>query len=230
MQEQSIPEEIMTHTAWLEQVTAETLASVAILETEIAAIERGLHRFLESYYGEVGHYVKDLRRVRRGLTRATHGEMAAVDEENEAGPQIRQRAIKEEKARQLYRKLAKLCHPDTSQLPRAGDIFAQASIAYRKGDLCSLILLEQSLMEQTQYAGENPVQKLERMEAKYHLAVREKNKLLSKKHRLKFSAAYQLWQRVCREEARGRDLVGEIKRTILRELRRHSDENELANA
>jgi hypothetical protein len=211
----------------LEQAVAEALAQIKIISGEVECVETRIKDFLDEYYGEVGKYFGDLEDVNQAIDRIqkdannlNHKKNSTDELEDNEGYEVyvRHGAIKNKEAKRLFRKLAKAVHPDTSDLPNAKEVFSEASSAYERQDLCGLILLEQQIMESRDFDKEEPIKKLERLEEKYTLAVSEYKSLLKKKEELKYSASYQLWKRVFKERAKGRDVVREVKLNVMQEI------------
>lgn len=219
-----IPSEITQHIEWLEQQTAHTLAQVKILSAELHSIQNGLQKFLNDYYEEVGKYFLNLEKIDQQIMHAANIPPANSNKidgnpEEEVVEGAGGKDFMAQESSRLYRKLVKYCHPDTAPVSNAAKIFIEANEAYRKHDLCNLILLEQGIIESKYFSGESPVQKLERLEKKYQLAVHEKGELIKKKYELVDSPAYMLWQKVVEAKAAGDDMVERIKQSVLKEIR-----------
>lgn len=227
-----VPVEIIEHIDWLEQQIAQILAEIKIMEGEIECVEDRLETFLNEYYGEVGRYFGHLDKLNKRASRVNRSKIPlrreavgfdySVDRNGRESIEVyvQRRVIKDREIKRLFYSLAKLCHPDIAapEIKYAKEIFSEANDAYQRKDMTHLILLEQSVMEEIEFASENHVQKLERLEKKYQLLQNLKKTVVEKKQSLKTSATYELWQKVFRERARGNDLVREIKSNVMREI------------
>lgn len=211
--------EIASHLAWLEQETARILSSVRLLAAEIECVEAHMREFFHDYYGSVGRYFNDntspLRRsdagdAEEGEAAVAYAGLATVDKSGSA-VYIKHDAIKQREVKRIYRRLVKRCHPDISPYPEAKSLFRRISDSYKQGNLSQLLLVEAAMQDAENYGGETAVQRLERLEKRYELVAQEYEALLRKKEQMKASSAYELWQRVFREKARGRDILRDIK-------------------
>ena len=221
----AISSEITEHIEWLERAVAQLLADITIMDAEIDYVEKKIKLFLNEYYNEVGKYFSDLSRINariRSLANGGGNGVAAGGDKknsdlNDYDVFAGDKNLGDEIGKRLYRKIAKNCHPDTSSLPDAAEVFARANEAYSKADLSTLVYIEQA-MEERNLAGQDPVQRLERLEKKYELLRREKDIALKRRASLRESPAYRLWQKVSQERARGYDLVREIKNSVMQEI------------
>jgi hypothetical protein len=126
---------------------------------------------------------------------------------------------KEGEVRHLYRRLAKMFHPDmTNNDECAADMFRELSESYKKNDLQTMVMIEQTFFGEFDGGNESMVQKLERLEKKLDKMLNDLDKAKLSRFEIQNSEEYKLQQRVKWSSMCGDDLIGSIKDKIQREL------------
>lgn len=140
------------------------------------------------------------------------GEEAA--EEIYSAPDIEHKAVEDE-LRRIYRKLAKICHPDMfPNDPYAKEIFAIIGSSYKNRDLATLIKIEQTFIDKKKNMAENSIEKLERLEKQYDSLLKESDSTKLRKHHLINSSGYKLRQKVLWHKMCGEDLIATTKNRV----------------
>jgi len=217
--------EINGQILWLQQRINEELLNVRILSSELDEIEGSLDEFLAEYCREVGPLFeknklidKELSSKNLRLTEAT--EVAAeelVEDINFSYVEASKEKLVEKEIKRIYRKLAKICHPDSAKDdPYAGERFSMLSESYEEKDLSTLIGLEQALEEESRH--ENAIEKLERLEKQYDTIVNKNDNLKWKRFEVVNSPEYRLQQRVKWHRMCGENLIERIKSKIEKQI------------
>lgn len=135
-------------------------------------------------------------------------------EEIYSAPDTKHGAIEAE-LRRIYRKLAKICHPDMfPNDPYAKEIFAIIGSSYKNRDLATLIKIEQTFIDKKKNMAENFIEKLERLEKQYDSLLKENDNTKLRKHHLINSSGYKLRQKVLWHKMCGEDLIATTKNRV----------------
>ncbi len=234
----SAGKEIYRQILWLENAICKELENLRLAASELEFLEEELREFLDYYYHEVGALFARLHRLDAQLTNTTapqqpqhHTRQKAVHSGLTISRKTKglrmpvgsrhavRKHIRDQEIKRLYRKLAKAFHPDTTPLEeRAKHYFYTLTDAYRRGSLNMLLRLEQRYAEMHQEPTRSPVEKLERLERRHDNILREKDRLLQKKHQLTQQSTYRLMQRAFLSQEQGWDLIAMIKSRVEGEI------------
>jgi len=126
--------------------------------------------------------------------------------------------IDEVEIKKIYKKLAKIYHPDLSPSdPNANNYFTTINDLYAKKDFASLILMDQIASDDA--SNSNEIVRLESLEKRCDSVLNATDKLRLKKHEITNSPAYELmqnsrWQKMC-----GNDVISVIKKNLIRSIK-----------
>ncbi len=191
-----------------------------ILLLEVENLELLISEFTEYYYSVVGylapHVKNDNEFKDRSLTIFQKEELdfdyAMLRNQDREG-------FVTVEIRNIYRKLVRLCHPDTTNV--RGDekeIFSLVNKAYNDRDLAGLIKLEKILCTSDEEDLSEGKDGLTILRKEYASIVNEIDKLEIKQYNLLNSAANILRQRVITAKIQGYDLIDEIKQEMLKSI------------
>jgi len=214
----------------LEELINKEACNLRVISAELNTMEEDLQEFLSAYCNEVGTLFEESKRMDNelGFSKRTSRLFSDVklqkaifqeDELEETEQEIDHGKIISDEAKKIFRKLVKFCHPDISpDDPEAAAAFSLLSSSYESGDLSTLISIEQAFSENSKNKEESLVEKLERLEQRYDMLLKECDKLKLRKNKLINSPDYKLQQRVRWHKMCGDDLIGRIKENISKEI------------
>lgn len=206
--------EIQQQIGWLMRELGRELVHLRTLKSQLAEDEKRLNQFMHRYMEQVGDCVVAARSSRHAAflwNDCTDGPQAAS--EVEAASPYAEKSIQ-----RLYRRLAKIFHPDKKQEGAASSrYFHMLQEAYEKGDVHTLVRLEVLAAEGCLLFAETDVQRLERLEQRYQSVLNEKDRLLVKHHAIKISSEWELMVRVQAWGSRSGEVVNKIRSAMLAE-------------
>lgn len=200
--------------AHLQAMVAQGLKVLNTAYGQMEKVEQELQGFLQHYYAEVGPFFEQLEQL--------NGEIATYDRQirqasrkrarvlgsaktpepgalQEAFPPVPADMSKDEidaEIKAVYRKLAKLYHPDVAEdMPYSRKVIQLLNQAYSKKNLWAMRELEHSLVE---HAGRQdaPEQKLSRLRERFDAIAESVVRVAERRKRLERSEAWQLKQRM----------------------------------
>jgi len=211
-------------------------AMAAKLETELAEMERvyekdqaALREFEKRYRPAVGVRFDELERLReetsrlrKAIDQAKRGEFDAPEPEplSEEAPQ--EAFVPEDDVKKIFRELARRVHPDLAKDPderrRRHELMAEASAAYRAGDLQRL----QWLFEHWEAGGEDLIAGSESEEAVAARQIAWLRYRIREMHLaiglLNSSSLSEIMRRANEARSFGKNLVAEMRNRLLEEL------------
>lgn len=180
------------------------------LSAEVHLVEREIEEFNRFYYAEVGALYEAYKQAR---------DSARIEDRGEEFP-APDTLTKPEKAskimtslsKKVFRRVAKICHPDSAKTKENAEFFVKLNDAYQAQDLGSLLLLEQHLLK-----GFNP-ENTRYLEEQFDMIEYAKEALDKRKADLVNSPAYKLRQKIFWAKMGGQDLMAQIKRHLERQI------------
>ncbi|MBV9959000.1 MAG: hypothetical protein JO360_11295 [Acidobacteria bacterium] len=205
---------------------------VARLETELAArraeltsLQEEFRAFKARYTATVGSRLAELSEIERAIKEAEARLLGVAAEEDEAEIQVEEAALPSAPVglRKLFWSVAKLFHPDHAgderEARRRHTVMAEASRAYREGDIDSLHALLGD--EELQFFCTTNAHTHEETEDLAPRLIQLKEELRTVRFgikRLTQDALYQLQQRVAEEATHGRDALAQQAERINRQI------------
>lgn len=194
----------------LMQLVKQSAQELKLLSAEVQLVQREITEFNRYYYSEVGALYEQYQQVK----------MISEEEEGEEfplflkdSPQLEEKnTVVANLSKKVFRRMAKICHPDKQQTAAPADFFHKLNDAYKANDLSVLLLLEQSLHQQTQ------TQTPRFLEEQLDMMERAKEALENKKNELMNSPAYKLRQKIFWAKMGGQDLIAQIKNHLKRQI------------
>lgn len=212
-------------------------------ELDLATLESGLSAFEERYARAVGVLFAELDRLEKEIAqelfrlhpdekykegfqkakRKAENSRNAVDEKIKLGK--KKPFLPSEELRNLYRKVAKMIHPDlaANEKERAyrTSLMARANAAYKNGDMEALkqILYEWEHRDEKSFREEIPLMESDQLEQKIRnikLRIRE---IDAKIHEMEKSDLCQLMKKVEQADREGRDLLSDMAKDIQVQIR-----------
>ena len=187
------------------QLLRQAAQELKFLSAEVHLVEREIEEFNQFYYAEVGALYEKYKQIK--------AQANIVEEENEYLGGI----TKIEKtdpiiaalSKKIFRRVAKICHPDSHEAIGKADFFVKLNDAYKTQDLGGLLLLEQHLHKnETKHYQEEQLETLEQA----------KQVLDQRKIDLMNSPAYKLRQKIFWAKMGGQDLIAQIKRHLEKQI------------
>lgn len=227
--------EIQSQIRWLEQEVAREMAELRTLSHALKVMRAEMQAFTSDYYYEVGDLSERLRRLEKELERHHYRDTAPQGGDTDIDAVLKELNfsfaptgsvdMSAADVKSLYRKLAKVLHPDAApENPRAAEMFALLNASYMNKDVVTLEYLKVEFLGEDESGNnlpeENPVQKLERLEQEYDAIRNAADRARIEKHELATSPAYKLQQHVCWHKMCGNDLIGLIKERLKSDIRR----------
>ncbi|MCP5362117.1 MAG: J domain-containing protein [Hyphomicrobiales bacterium] len=131
-------------------------------------------------------------------------------------PTARVPSLYEEELKTVYRRLAKLYHPDVSvSRETAGLYFERLNAVYKAGDLQALLDMEEEYLSEQAKGISGSVQKLERLEQKYEAVQQAIDNVVRKSHTLRQSPEYRLYQELQLQQEGGQQLMSKVRRRLV---------------
>jgi molecular chaperone DnaK (HSP70) len=194
----------------LEDEIAKSFTEINILSVELKQLEYEIGKFIDEYYQSVGFLFKnDAKEIRTDKAKVSI-KVSSVNKSKSVNLN--------DTLSKLYKKLAKMCHPDAQHEATDGNLIVNVNKAYESKNLEELIKIEQYLIGEGQYQDESPQSKLLRLSQSYdELLVRLKT-LKERKNELMQSPEYELRRQVIWAKMCGEDLIAEIKRNITQRM------------
>ena len=174
-----------------------------LLTAEVNLVEREIEEFSRFYYAEVGALYEEYKQIKA----ETAEEFLLL--ENVAKTEKTNLLVKA-LSKKIFRRVAKICHPDSAKATAQSDFFVKLNDAYQAQDLGGLLLLEQHLHKNTQNT------KL--MEEQLDIIEHAKQALDTRKNELINSPTYKLRQKIFWAKMGGQDLIAQIKRHLERQI------------
>jgi hypothetical protein len=215
----------------LSRELAEKELELATLENELSAYERLYAKTVGILFAELDILEREIARelirlhpeekYQQGFQRAERKAQTsqdAVDEKTDQGE--KESYIPTEEIKNLYRKVAKIIHPDltVNEAERAfrTTLMARANAAYKKGDKQALeqVLYEWEHRDEKTYlqeGGEKESNQLERKFAQVKVRLKE---IETKIDELKKSELYLLMLKIKRADQENRDLLGDMAKDL----------------
>lgn len=198
----------------LQAMVAQGLEILNTAYAQMEKVERELKGFLRDYYAEVGPFFEQLeqlngeiadydRQIRQASRKRARvlgsGKMQESSALKEVFPAVPADMSKDEidaEIKAVYRKLAKLYHPDVAESkPYSRKVIQLLNQAYSKKNLWAMRELEHSLVE---HAGRQdaPEQKLSRLRERFDAIGESVVRVAERRKRLERSEAWRLKQRM----------------------------------
>lgn len=196
----------------LAQLMRQAAQELKLLASEVSLVEREIEEFNRFYYAAIGPVYEEYKRLQQAAsTEVAEGDSFAVIEP------VAQKLEKTDPvvatlSKKIFRRVAKICHPDSAGSETQSGFFVKLNDAYRAQDLGGLLLLEQHLHKNTEgQTGRFMEEQLEMME-------QARQALDQRKHDLMHSPAYKLRQKIFWAKIGGQDLIAQIKRHLERQI------------
>lgn len=181
---------------------------IAILESEIALIQTEIDEFLLSYYEKFSQVVLenwvDLTNdsaVRTNFGKGVEDNILLMN---------RRAAAFDDQLKKTYRRLLKMCHPDTAESDLAKIYFDHVQSSFRQGALEELFFVELKIQEQVFEGDDNIVARIEKLESKAKFCKSKVIKLIDKKQQILRSIEYKLFLKFKLSEVRGYNFFEEM--------------------
>jgi hypothetical protein len=190
--------------ASLSQLMRQAAQELKLLSAEVNLVEREIEEFNQFYYAEVGTLYEEYKKIAR--TEEANDYLDDVTKVEKTDSVIASLSKK------IFRRVAKICHPDTNEATAKSDFFVKLSDAYKAQDLGGLLLLEQHLHKNSK------TQTKHFLEEQLDMMEHAKEALDKRKVELVNSPAYKLRQKIFWAKMGGQDLIAQIKRHLERQI------------
>ena len=194
----------------LTELLRQAAQELQLLAAETSLVEKEIAEFNRFYYSEVGPLYEEYRELQK-IQEYTSG-MQLTLPSNEEAPAVTDVRIAEF-SRKIYRRMAKICHPDTKPTAHSA-FFIKLHDAYRSQDLGGLLLLEQKWRATSGKQADNKNWTEEQLD----MIDCAKMALINRKTELLESPAYRLRQKIFWAKMGGQDLLAQIKRHLKQQI------------
>ena len=193
----------------LEEEIAKSFTEINILSVELNQLEYEIGKFIDDYYKSVGFLFKNNEKeMRTDKSKVTiQVTSSSLNKSMDLNVTVGK----------LYKKLAKMCHPDI-QPNSTDDLIVDVNKAYENKNLEELIKIEQYLIGEEQYQDESPQSKLLRLSQSYDELLIRLKELRERKKEVEKSPENELRRQVIWAKMCGEDLIAEIKRNITQRM------------
>lgn len=209
----------------LEHRICSVLVDIKQASVQLHSMVKEVDAFLKDYYQQVGPLFERICQLekQKGLHKLTLKDkseplfssssyMKVLMETQALGIHTGENSQLDREIKHIYRKLAKLCHPDSNlSKENAEEMFALVQKAYINKDLVELKRIEQFFEEYSVAEDESLEQRMLRLERHYDGLCVLLKEVCAQKQELIESRSYQLMQRVLDEALCGNDLIAVIK-------------------
>lgn len=219
----------------LSRELAERELELATLENELSVFEKRYAKAVGILFAELDLLEREIARellrlhpeekYKQGFHRAEKKARASQEAVNEKTKQEEKQAyIPTEEIKNLFRKVAKIIHPDlaVNEAERAfrTDLMARANAAYKIGDKQALeqILYEWEHREKKSHFQEEGSKETEHLEQKIVQIKRRIKEIKTRIGELKKSDLYKLLCKVEQADREGRDLLGDMAKDLQRQI------------
>jgi hypothetical protein len=190
------------------RVVASLKSEILVLQSELEIIESAVDEFLIKYYEKFSNVLleKNVYSTKENPIRSN------FNDEVDSGISLienRGEAFKKE-LKNVYRKLAKLCHPDKASGQFPALYFQYINDLYKQSALDELLYLEAQIESQGRFHNENIIIKIERLEFSIESLKAKLSRLEDRKSILLSSAEYKLFLKYKLSEIRGYDFFDSL--------------------
>lgn len=185
-------------------------SQILVLEEEIEMIKADIDDFLIIYYERFSEIMlrNNIFSAAQSIIGSDFGDEA---EDNISLFERKEKAFSKE-LKLVYRRLAKLCHPDSSDNKFYAKYFSRIQELYKYSALDELLYMEARLSENEPADEENIVKKLERFESASKNFKEKLSRLEDERQQLLSSAEYRLLIKYKLSQIRGYDFFERIIR------------------
>ena len=188
----------------LPQLMRQAAQELKLLSAEVNLVEREIEEFNQFYYAEVGALYEEYKKIARAEEGGDYlDDITKVEKTDSVIASL---------SKKIFRRVAKICHPDSSEATVKSEFFVKLNDAYKAQDLGGLLLLEQHLHKNSQ------TQTKHFLEEQLDMMEHAKEALDKRKVELVNSPAYKLRQKIFWAKMGGQDLIGQIKRHLERQI------------
>lgn len=205
--------ELQNQVVWLKGKIGDSLMDLTEAQQNLRDIETQLSSFLEQYYQQVGGVFEQIFALERQVTGNAYVAEDDVEmDQSDSFAVAGKEAFSKDQIKRIYRKLARLLHPDSHAAhPQAQAYFPALHASYKEENMGLLLRIQHLLEEQQEDPNRNIIEELEHLEKRHDDVQASLDDTKLKIHALQHSKAYQFMRRVEWEKMCGMDVIARIK-------------------
>lgn len=187
-------------------------SEILVLENELSLIQEDIDEFLLLYYEKFSEVL-----LSKGTFSSKENYISSnleyESEESLVMLQKRSEAF-DIQLKQTYRKLAKLCHPDSAGAEFPAVYFNHIQDLYKNRDLNELLYIEAKIQDKIHLSESSVVRKIEKLEVQQNSLKAKYKNLVAEKDNILNSPEYKLFLKYKLSEIRGYDFFNNLLKNI----------------
>jgi hypothetical protein len=194
------------------RVISKLRSEILVLENEISLVQEEVDEFLLLYYEKFSEIL-----LSKGSFSSTENYITSNlefdSEDNLLMLEKRSEAF-DMQLKQTYRKLAKLCHPDSAGAEFPAVYFNHIQELYKNRDLNELLYIESKIQDKIHLSESSVVRKIEKLEVQQNSLKAKYENLISEKDKILNSPEYKLFLKYKLSEIRGYDFFDSLLKNV----------------